>query len=100
MEMNRMMKGSRQAMLRYVIIHCKGSCFIGQTIQLKKKITVSCLIKCGPEHWKWPDVPDICNYQSEDIVERIETPEIINSRVLMSVPGDDDFWHSGIFEIL
>ena len=81
-----------QEMLMYVIVHNESSFLTGLVIQLIKKIHVFCLFECVPEHWMWPDVLDICDYQSEDIVERTETLEIINSRVLMSVPGVDKFW--------
>ena len=50
--------------------------------------------RCGTEHWKWPDVPDICDYPPRDIIERIKSPEIVNSRGLMSAPEVEKFWHT------
>ena len=41
---------------------------------------VSCLIKCGVKQWKFPTKPDICDYVSDDIVEIIKAPTIVNNR--------------------
>ena len=41
---------------------------------------VSCLIKCGVKQWKFPTKSDICDYVSDDIVEIIKAPTIVNNR--------------------
>ena len=80
-------------MSTYVIVRYEESYFPGLVICIKKKTTtVSCMARSGGQHWKWPDVPDIFDYDPANIVEIINTPQIVNSRGLIKVPEVEKFW--------
>ena len=76
-----------QEMVTHIIVNYEGSFFPGLVTRVKKKgIEVSCLVKSGLNHWKWPEVRDICVYDRKDIVQVIKPPAILNSRGIMEVP--------------
>ena len=82
-----------QEMVTYVIVNYEGAHFPGLVTKLKKKsIVVSCMVKSGPDHWKWPEAKDECEYDPKDIIQVISAPTITNSRGLMMVPEVEKFW--------
>ena len=79
-------------MKTYVIVN-EGSYFPGLVIRVKKTTyEVSCMIKSGPDTWKWPDKKDVCEYDPTEIEEIIKAPQMINSRGQYIVPEADKFW--------
>ena len=82
-----------QEMSSYVIVNYEGSHFPGLVTKVKKsKTVVSCMIKSGLEFWKWPEIPDVCDYSPDEIVEVISTPTLTNNRGLFRVPEADKYW--------
>lgn len=75
------------------LLKYKGSYFPGIVTKLgKKTVTVSCLVKSGPTHWKWPEREDSCAYLLEDIVSIIKPPVMIGNRGQCSIPEADIYW--------
>ena len=80
-------------MSTYVIVRYEESFFPGLLTCIKKKTTtVSYMARSGGQHWKWPDVPDVFDYNPANIVEIINTPQIVNSRGLNIVSEVEKFW--------
>ena len=76
----------------YVIVKYEGSYFPGIVTKLgKTAVTVSCLVKSGPTHWKWPEREDSCDYLFEDIVSII-TPPVMGNRGQCLIPDADKYW--------
>lgn len=83
-----------QEMCSYVIVNYEGSYFPGLVTKIKKtSIMVSTMTKCGPDHWKWPQKKDECEYIPSEIVEIINAPEIANNRGAMHVPETVKYWN-------
>ena len=81
----------------YVIVNYEGSFFPGVVTRVKKtSYIVNCMTpvarKSGPPQWKFPDVPDTCEYQPKEIVKAIPAPDFANTRGYMWVPDVDKYW--------
>ena len=84
---------SIQEMVTYVIVNYEGSFFPGMVTKVNKgSFEVSCMVKCGIRQWKFPDVPDVCKYEPNQIVEIIKAPTILNSRNVMRCVEVEKFW--------
>ena len=80
-------------MCSFVIVNYEGSHFPGLGTKVKKKsVTVSTMIKCGLDHWKWHERKDEVDYSPKEIMEIIEPPAIVNNRRAMHVPETDKYW--------
>ena len=72
--------------ISHVIVRYEGSYFPGIVKQVRKTTTrVSCMIKCGPSTWKWPEVEDILDYDPDDIIKAINPPKPTNKRGMFKV---------------
>lgn len=78
----------------HVIFKYEGQYYPGQIISVTDdSATVSSMVKCG-RLWKWPERPDILDYQWRFLVSHINEPiKVSKTRNVYSVPELDFLWN-------